>query len=289
MQFKVIEPFPNEAPTSVGGLGVDPVVARSNSKASRYQSIEYSDRAALYGDGFFSTGLVEEQRVRHLELHIERLKSAAEILGFHSLDITELSDKLSRMAATQPNCIFRISCSREQKSRGYAVDDTANVLVTVILSPWQAEPTKNFSLSFSTIPVSINPYLAGIKHLNRLDNVLAANECRDSQHEVLMLNGDDVICGSRSNVFALINGKWQTPSLHDAGIEGITRQRVIRDAKQLGITINEATLSRENMINCDAAFITNSLIGMRPVERIGTQALSTDRVNKLKSDLGFCR
>jgi 4-amino-4-deoxychorismate lyase len=109
--------------------------------------------------------------------------------------------------------------------------------------------------------------LAGHKHLNRLEQVLARKECQEaSLTECLMMDERGrVICGTQSNLFMLQGDTVYTPDLSHSGIAGVVRELVIEIAQQLSIPLVIADLDQNRLMKADALFVTNSVMGLCPV------------------------
>jgi 4-amino-4-deoxychorismate lyase len=120
------------------------------------------------------------------------------------------------------------------------------------------------------LKLSRQPRLAGIKHLNRLENVLAAAECQTAGAAEGLLADEDgfVISGTRSNLFALIDGRLSTPDLSASGVAGVQRDRVIAWAEQHGVQCSVARLRLSDLLRADEIFLVNSVFGLWPVARI---------------------
>ena len=114
------------------------------------------------------------------------------------------------------------------------------------------------------------PQLAGVKHLNRLENVLAAAEClTDGIAEGLLLDtADNLIAGTRSNLFLIKNGTLYTPDLSLCGVAGLQRERVMNWATQHDVECKITNLKIEDLLAADEVFLVNSVIGLWPVREI---------------------
>jgi len=117
--------------------------------------------------------------------------------------------------------------------------------------------------------VSENPALAGIKHLNRLDQVLARSEWSDPVIDEGVMLGQDgrVLCGTMSNLFAQQGDTLITPRLDGAGIAGVVRALLLQLAERRRMEVREQTLTLEQLKSSDAVYVTNSLIGVMRVGR----------------------
>jgi 4-amino-4-deoxychorismate lyase len=112
-----------------------------------------------------------------------------------------------------------------------------------------------------------NPRLAGIKHLNRLEQVLAGAELREpGADEGLMRSTDDrVVCATAANVFLVRGGELRTPRISDCGVAGVMRDVVLRLAQVLGIHVEIGDYTLDDLAQADECFLTNSVRGIRPV------------------------
>ena len=123
-------------------------------------------------------------------------------------------------------------------------------------------------------PLGLNPALAGIKHLNRLEQVMARAEWDDTNiAEGLMLDvAGHVIEGTMSNVFCVRQDTLFTPDLTHCGVEGITRERVLKTAGRNGLEAVVTQLGLADIRQADEVFICNSLIGIWPVRRLAEKS-----------------
>ncbi|NOU01919.1 MAG: aminodeoxychorismate lyase, partial [Gallionella sp.] len=172
------------------------------------------------------------------------------------------------------NCAIKLIVTRGISTRGYAP-----ATQTTSTHIWDVAPLPDYPAAWSThgikarlcqLRLSQQPRLAGIKHLNRLENVLAASEWNDTEiAEGLLMDADgNVIEGVRSNLFAVLSGTLTTPSLLGCGVAGIQRDRVISWANTNNVPLEIRTLSWEEVINAEELFIVNSLIGVWPIREL---------------------
>jgi 4-amino-4-deoxychorismate lyase len=132
-------------------------------------------------------------------------------------------------------------------------------------------------------PLGCNPRLAGIKHLNRLEQVLARSEWEDPAiQEGIMLDSDGhIIEGTMSNLFLISNNMLYTPDLSRCGVTGVMREVVIELANSLGISVKSITMHRSMLEEGDELFLTNSLIGIWPVVRCDDKVYALGAVTSL--------
>ena len=254
---------------------------------SNSSQLEAIDRAAMFGDGFFTTGVIKSGKLQHKDYHLKRIELSAKQLQFHHVEMNTISDHIETACIKQPNSIIRINFTRLQTQRGYAIDKDSVIKVSFILSPRPARTSEFCTLIDSNVPISSNPLLAGLKHLNRLDSVLAASQLTDNNSEALMYHQDFLVCGSKSNVFLYIDGLWHTPKLSHAGVAGIMRQNVLDGMEKNNQLYRITDIKRSHLVKVKSAFITNCVIGFQIVDRINETLIDTELSHKLKQQLSL--
>jgi 4-amino-4-deoxychorismate lyase len=246
-----------------------------NGAASQF--ISAADRGLLYGDGVFETMHVRDGAARFLPLHLQRLAASCDRLAIEPLNLVQLTEEIHAATRQLGNGIAKLVVTRGTSTRrGYAAHGAAQP--TRILSITDAVPrlAPTARVEFSSVTVSENPLLAGMKHLNRLENVLAQSSMTANTDEVLMCSADGaVVCGSMSNVFVVRPQRLLTPRIDRAGVAGIVRRVVMREAAALGWAMEETTLTRAQLLAADEVFLTNARIGVWPVGQLAGRALAT--------------
>lgn len=239
-------------------------------------TIQVSDRGLSYGDGLFETILVRHQQAIFLPEHLERLLAGCHRLGLNTdrLETGIVSD-LNRLLSdvAYDLAVLKILVTRGTGKRGYFPEPDSIPTRVVSIAPYafaQEKESSGIRVRWCDTPVSSNPALAGMKHLNRLENVLARAEWSDPDiSEGLMLDIDgQVVEGTMSNVFFIDNGTLCTPDLGRSGVCGIVRAKIMDIAEREGILVKEGHFSKENVMHSDEVFVCNSLINMWPVVRI---------------------
>lgn len=251
-----------------------------NSNSVHHASV--INRDALFGDGFFTTGLIEDNRFHYQQLHFNRLIKTADKLGFKGFDCSLLEKLIKPLLKDTKQAIIRITITRIQSQRGYAVSESAEIVCKISLSPYVINSLEPCELFLSNVAISNNKTLAGLKHLNRLDSVLAANEITKNNQEVLMLDQQNVICGSRSNLFVMINGCWHTPILDECGIEGIARSRVLSLFDSIKEQCLICKINKKDLEKASSAFVTNSIVGVWPVTLLNGQKIDMKASSQVK-------
>jgi len=266
-----------------------------NGIASDYLSID--DRAIHYGDGLFETILCHADKLYYWPQHFSRLQASAERLKIPCPAEQLLLDEISRLLAdnrteTDSAYAIKIILSRGAGERGYQFPEKTTVNRLLMLSPLATDHSSLLSkkllsgkLFLCEQQVSINENLAGMKHLNRLENVLARNEWQGDYIDGLMLNTNKhVIEGSMSNLFAIKDRQLYTPDLTLSGVEGVMRDVIMRLADINNIDVMVKDLTVEMLFDMDALFISNSLIGMKSVTDLAEGTYNTPHVSNIIFD-----
>lgn len=239
------------------------------------------DRGLHYGDGVFETIAVRDGEPVRLKRHLARLSTGLERLGIAFSGHAALEDEARRACSHAGRAVLKLIVTRGGGGRGYRPPVPHDATRIVGLGEWPSWPpgvdTDGVCVRVCDTRLSHQPKLAGIKHLNRLDQVLARAEWRDDSRwqEGLMLDTHgDVIEATQSNVFAVESGRLLTPGLTGCGIAGIIRGVILEDAAAaLGIDAEVRVLPLERLLRCDEVFLCNSLIGVWPVREIDGTAL----------------
>ncbi len=236
----------------------------------RGDSVPLTDRAWQYGDGVFRTLLVWRSQVQQLDAQLNKLLADAGVIGLIGLPPQVLREELMRAAQALEFGVLRMSISAGDSVRGYARGNAPlrRVLRASGLPGW---PTsywqRGIHIASLDYAASEQPALAGIKHLNRLDQVMARRLLPQACQEGLILDQRGaVLSGVMSNVFWFQDGCWHTPALHRSGVAGLMRSRLLKMLEDRGFAIrhSEQSLDRTRA-RCEKMLFCNSLIGVWPV------------------------
>jgi len=233
--------------------------------------IDPRDRGFLLGDGVFETLPAVAGRLFHLADHRARMARGAELLGLPAPpDLVELEDAtLTVLAANglaHDHAALRITYSRGPGARGLLPPDDPTP--TLLISATAARPTT--APATAVITAQRRNHLAPtsrIKCLGYLDNILARREAEQAgADEGLLTNGvGGLACASAANLFVVEDGVILTPAIDHGALPGITRAVVLALAAANGIEAVEAAIAPEHLAAAAEAFLTNSLIGVRPL------------------------
>jgi 4-amino-4-deoxychorismate lyase len=243
-------------------------------------SISAADRGLLYGDGVFRTLRVAGGQPQHWPRHYRKLQSDCGAIGLPCPEASLLREELHRLACGQPDGVAKIIITRGAGARGYAPPGNAAPTRIVSIAPFVPCPDEFYAqgvrLRVCALRLSRQPRLAGVKHLNRLENVLAAAEWDDAGiPEGLLLDPDgNVIEGTRSNLFLVQGGELLTPDLSHCGVAGVQRERVLELAAAHGMTCRTGNFGLADARAAGELFLVNSLIGLWPVRELQDRAWS---------------
>lgn len=241
------------------------------------EHIPLSSRGLAYGDGLFETIGVKHGRPRFLARHLERLAEGARRLHI-AADIELIREELLAFAQVLEYGVCKLLLVRGEGARGYAADATVPPRRILQGSTMPAYPAEHAELGVHIFPcvtrLAEQPLLAGLKHLNRLEQVLARAEWQDRQHaEGLLLDQSGrVIEGVFSNVFIVTEGLLRTADLSRCGVVGVMRAELLEQARQLGLQVSIEDLLLDDVQNADEMFFCNSLYGVWPVRSFGTRS-----------------
>ena len=240
----------------------------------RSASISVDDRGLLYGDGLFETVAVRGGSPRFFDYHLERLATGCDRLGIAMPDSKLLREEVAQLIDKQNDATLRITLTRGSGPRGYAPPEnarTSRVLIIYESRPRLASAyTDGIRLRSCSTTISVNPVTAGLKTLNRLEQVLARREWTDPDIDegLMCTNRDRVICGTMSNLFYVSTEGLYTPDLSRCGIRGVMRRVVIEQALALGFDCAETVTTLPELHTADEIFMTNSQFGIWPVRRL---------------------
>ncbi len=231
------------------------------------QLLRADDRGLQYGDGLFETALLAGGRVRFLDDHLHRLFNGCNRLGIAPPEEQTLRSEIAKVTASGERGVLKIIVTRGAGGRGYRPGEAMSSTRVVALHPYSHASEGPLRLRWCDLRLGRNARLAGIKHLNRLEQVLAQSEWREGEaDEGLMLDTEgEVVCATSANVFAVRDGALITPDLRFSGVHGVMRAQVLKAAARLRITVSEEPLWPHDLQSASEVFITNAVRGIRSV------------------------
>jgi 4-amino-4-deoxychorismate lyase len=249
-------------------------------------SVAVNDRGLHYGDGVFETITCADGQPRWLERHLRRLAMGCVRLQIAPPDPQVLRAEITGQAEGTTRCIVKVIVTRGVGSRrGYRPAGDEQTTRVLMRYDWPQDEPAQWRVNLSAVRLGTSPMLAGIKHLNRLEQVLAQQAAAaEGLHEVLLRDGaGHVVSGSMANLFVPLASELLTPAIVDCGVAGVMRSLVIESAPQLGLRVREVALTSDFLTTVPAMFLTNVRLGLQPVHWYAGRRLDGDaRVTQLQ-------
>lgn len=232
-------------------------------------SIPPDSRGLAYGDGLFETMRVHRGVVHWWDAHWKRLAHGAARLRIPLPDESIAHGHVTR-AAGNATGVLKLILTRGATSRGYASAPAAEPVWLLSRHPLPATPrTTGLILRWCDTPLAIQPVLAGLKHCNRLEQVIARGEWQDDGIDDGLMRDSEgfVVCATSANLFVFRDGYWLTPDVDRCGVAGVCRAWCMQEA-----AAQESRLTVEEVETSDAVFLCNAVRGILPVTRLRARA-----------------
>jgi 4-amino-4-deoxychorismate lyase len=250
-----------------------PELVRVNGLAASAASV--LDRGLHYGDGLFETIACVGGQPRFLPRHLRRLAAGCRRLALPFSDAALLEHEVCELASGSARAIVKVLVTRGMAlARGYALTGAETPTRIALRYAWPAvDPALGelgVRVRIATLRLGENPALAGLKHCNRLEQVLARREWSDPAiGESLMFSSSGaLISGTMSNVFLVHNSTLLTPRVDRCGVAGIMREVVLEAAAAARVPVTERVLDEGDLAAAEELFLTSALIGIRPVREL---------------------
>ncbi|MBV8145016.1 MAG: aminodeoxychorismate lyase [Gammaproteobacteria bacterium] len=261
--------------------------------AAEEASVSVLERGFHYGDGLFETIACEAGRPRLLERHLQRLRGGCERLGLAVPTPAVLEEELAGIAHGTSRAIVKLFLTRGSAvMRGYGLTGRERPTRVALRYPWpgldESAQEQGIRVRLASLRLGENPALAGIKHCNRLEQVLARREWTDPKiaEALLFSSSGALVSGIASNVFLVCDSKLVTPLLDRCGVAGVMRGLVLDIAAATGLCAQERRLDAADLEQADELFLTNALTGIRPVRELeGAQRPAGPLTRQLQREL----
>lgn len=256
------------------------------------RQLDISDRGFQYGDGLFETIAVKNRLAVFLDRHLQRLNIGCQRLGIPFPDTDLLNLEISKLiqqwvrGTDSTQAVLKIIVTRGSGGRGYRPPDAIQPTRIVSLYPYPDYPQhyteQGIIARFCSTRLGLNPHLAGLKHLNRLEQVMARSEWTDPGiQEGLMLDvNDHVIEGTMTNLFYSKNKRLYTAALAQSGVAGIIRGIILELAVDHNLPVNEQLITKNQLLSADEVFVCNSIIGIWPIKQIENSHFSVGPITR---------
>ena len=249
------------------------------------------DRGLLYGQSVFETIAVANSKPCLLGLHLARLSLACNTLDI-PIDLEAIKSDLEQVlvrikgdSSLNNRAVIRLTLTMGEGGRGYLNPSEPDCTRIVSVHHYPDHPTGNWldgiKLGVASIRLSHQPALAGIKHGNRLEQIIARSQWQSDWNEALLLDhNDNVIEATQSNVFIVKGNSLYTPCLELAGVAGVMREYIISKQHNLGLKFESVSLSLKELKEADEVFLSNSVIGVWPVKQLGDHSYSCFKTSR---------
>lgn len=242
-------------------------------------NISVMDRAVQFGDGCFTTIRVVGHQPALLSHHIYRLQKGVTQLLLPTPDWQKLAADINKIALLNKEdlAVIKVIISRGEGGRGYSIAGLNKATVIISLTDYPViylnQQQTGINLALSKIPVNINCYLAGIKHLNRLEQILIKQQIELlNVDEAIVTDTNGILIGCcAANIFLRKGKQIYTPNLNHAGVEGVMRKQVIASLSDTDYELFYISDYPNILAQSDEVIITNALMPILSVKRIITQ------------------
>lgn len=248
--------------------------------------VDPEDRGLAYGDGLFETMAAQDGAIRWLEYHLERLAAGCAQLAISAPSVTALRRQLAKQTPPRGKAVIKLIVTRGAGARGYRPPPESRPTVIIGSGPWPVQPVEHYTRGIEMVTCGTrlgeNPKLAGLKHLCRLEQIMAQIELRDRgvDEGLLLSTGNLVVGGTSNNVFAVYGSRVCTPRIERCGVRGVMRRLVLESCAALDLPHEETDMDIEVLRRADEVFVTNALRGVRPVRRLDNQVFAAGPVTR---------
>ncbi|WP_336755000.1 aminodeoxychorismate lyase [Pantoea sp. USHLN298] len=233
-----------------------------------------SDRGLQFGDGCFTTAAVQHGKILLLERHMQRLQESCERLLISGIDWLQLENEMRQAAQQQTQVVLKVILSAGSGGRGYSRKGCGEPTRIVSLAPWPQHYADlqqlGVSLAISPIRLARNPQFAGLKHLNRLEQVMIRTHLDQTDaDEALVLDTEGwVVECCAANLFWRQGAEIFTPDLRWAGVDGIMRRCLMAQLAAAGQACRIVQCEPDALLAADEIVICNALMPVLPVRQL---------------------
>jgi 4-amino-4-deoxychorismate lyase len=250
------------------------------------EHIEISDRGFQYGDGLFETIAVTNGQPVFLDRHLDRLEAGCRRLYIPFPSAELLNFEAKKLCLHTNEAVLKLILTRGSGGRGYRQPDVIQTTRVLSLHPFPDYPDnykeQGIAARFCDTRLGSNPALAGIKHLNRLEQVLARAEWTDPdiQEGIMLDMNDHVIEGTMTNLFYTKNNTLYTSSLDRSGVAGIMRSIIMTISSDHNLSVMEHTFTKDELLSADEVFVCNSIVGIWPIKQIASASFPVGLITR---------
>ena len=245
------------------------------------ETLPASDRAIQFGDGCFTTARIAAGQVCLLDAHLQRLQMACEKLLIPFVAWAELQREMVELARGNERGVLKVIISRGSGGRGYSAAGCLHPVRILSVSAYPAHYDRwreeGIALALSPVRLGRNPQLAGIKHLNRLEQVLIRSHLEQTDaDEALVLDSEGFVTECcAANLFWRQGKDVFTPRLDQAGVNGLMRQFCLQQLAHSGFRVVEVQAAETALNDVDEIVVCNALMPVVPVRQYGSHHFSS--------------
>lgn len=246
----------------------------------RPTDVDPADRGLAYGDGLFETMAASNGAIRWLDRHLDRLVTGCGRLMIPVPNLDLIRRWITAHTPEHGRAVVKLIVTRGGGARGYRPAPNLRPTVVIGTTPWPTPPASHYTAGIEIVTCGIrlgeNPKLAGLKHLNRLEQVMAQLELaqRQADEGLLMTAGNRVVSGTSCNLFGVYGTTLRTPRVDRCGVRGVMRGLVLESCSEAGLTGEETELDLETFLRADELFATNAVLGIRPIRRVDSTSFA---------------
>lgn len=262
-------------------MSMSAIIFNKNIVPSNQPCIKYNDRGFTLGHGLFETILVKNGSIPVLDYHWKRLEASASIMGivipfsYQELELM-IHQLIERNSLQDTLAGVRLTLTNGESARG--ILPSATPQPNFVISAFEHTITSNPDYSATTVSIKKNEHAPSsrIKSTNYLDNILARQEAVSLGYdEAILLNtASNIADGTISNVFMVKNNQIFTPHVSDGALPGVIRSILLEEFKSL-FSITEKSISLPEILDADEVFLTNALMGIRPLSKLNSKNYTT--------------
>lgn len=260
--------------------------------AKPISEISVTDRGIAYGDGVYRTFMVKYGTPLLWSMQYQKLVQDAHALGLSVCSEQQLLNEIQSLSDQEACCVIKVIITRGEGARGYAIPEISQHNRIVIKSDYpklsEHTLTHGAKLFLCELRLSHQAKLAGIKHLNRLENVLARSESRDPawQDGLLLDKHGNVIECTSGNIFARFDDQLVTPKLDQCGVAGVVRDWLLQNASRWSLKVEQTTLSLSQLEQASEVLMTNSVVGAINITQLSDKTwLKNDLAKQIRFTL----
>lgn len=228
------------------------------------------DRALQFGDGLFETMLAVDGRVALFQRHMNRLEHGCGRLGIPFPGVGRLEEDIEALAPGRGRAVIKLIVTAGPGGRGYARPAAMQPRRYAARFAAPEPSSEGLSLILCETRLAQQPLLAGLKHCNRLEQILARQEvaAAGADEGLVRDTAGQLIEAVSANLFMVHHGRLRTPDLSQSGVCGVMREQIMATAAEAGLAVEVTSIKPDDILCQDEVFLSNSVTGIRPVRRL---------------------